>query len=229
MVSLVKSNTERLKSNPDCCYVKSFVPRLVPMPFFLSLHRLERFIVRATLMMLICVIGLWGAGVLNAPKKIPTFPHRQITLHRADGSTVPYTVEVATTESQKEYGLMFRHEPLPRDTGMLFLWDDEKIVNMWMKNTFIPLDMLFVGSDGAIVKILRNTEPLSLNILSSDQPVRAVIELNAGEVKRLDVQVGDKIPGLYSLAVSSENHGIEQRPFLVKRLLGAVDFAMSVA
>src|SRR5580704_15354318 len=135
-----------------------------------------------TLLVLAAVIlFFWRevAGEQNAADA-PSFPRASMTVQRADGKKFSFDIEVATTPEQETYGLMFRRS-LPRDAGMLFLWPEDRMVIMWMKNTFISLDMLYVGSDGVITKIITNAEPLSLTPLSSDAPVRAVIEINAGE------------------------------------------------
>ncbi len=87
---------------------------------------------------------------------------------------------------------MFRRS-MPSDAGMLFIWPADQIVMMWMKNTYVALDMLYVRHDGTIAKIITNAVPLDLTPLSSDEPVRAVIELNAGEATRRGLKPGDKV------------------------------------
>ncbi|MBQ7660220.1 MAG: DUF192 domain-containing protein [Alphaproteobacteria bacterium] len=108
---------------------------------------------------------------------------------------VVYNVEVADTLKKLQKGLMFRNH-LPSNQGMLFLFDNQHLqpVAMWMKNTYISLDMLFIGKNKTIVAIVQNTEPLSLKIISPTREyVSAVLELNAGEVKKHAIQVGDKV------------------------------------
>jgi len=148
------------------------------------------------LLLAVMILFFWRevAGEQTATDA-PSFPRASVTLQRADGKTFPMDVEVATTPEQETYGLMFRHS-LPRDAGMLFLWPNDQMIMMWMKNTFIPLDMLFVRHDGTIAKIVTNAEPLSLTPLPSDGPVRAVVEINAGEAARRGLNPGDKV--LYS-------------------------------
>jgi len=102
-----------------------------------------------------------------------------------------FVVELAQTLGQREQGLMER-KSLPLNTGMLFLFDNTEIQHMWMKNTFIPLDMLFADKDGRIVAITRNTEPQSRKIISSHVPARYVLELRAGTAARLVIKVGDR-------------------------------------
>jgi uncharacterized membrane protein (UPF0127 family) len=89
-------------------------------------------------------------------------------------------------------GLMFRRS-VPAGSGMLFDWGNEREMAMWMKNTLIPLDMLFINGDGTIRAIAENTVPESLAPISSHGPVRAALELAAGTAVQLDIRVGDKV------------------------------------
>ncbi|MER0238383.1 DUF192 domain-containing protein [Fulvimarina sp. MAC8] len=100
--------------------------------------------------------------------------------------------EIADTEEERRTGLMFREE-MAEDAGMLFEFGMTREVSMWMKNTLIPLDMLFIEEDGTILSIARNTKPLSLDVIPSGGPVRYVLELNGGAAKRLGVEPGDKV------------------------------------
>jgi uncharacterized membrane protein (UPF0127 family) len=103
-----------------------------------------------------------------------------------------FTVELATTPAQMELGLMYR-ESLPADAGMLFVYPDDEIVAFWMKNTLIPLDMLFIGADGHIRRIAERTVPLSTTPISSVDPIRAVLEINGGTSARLGIKPGDVV------------------------------------
>ena len=78
-------------------------------------------------------------------------------------------------------------ESLPRDSGMLFKFDSPRIASMWMKNTYIPLDIVFARQDGSVSSISRDTVPLTLNSHGSTEPVRYVLELNAGTARRLEI------------------------------------------
>lgn len=109
-----------------------------------------------------------------------------------DSRSHAFDVEIADTPEKSKIGLMFRNH-LDNDKGMLFLLPEKQPMYMWMKNTYIPLDMLFFEQDGKIVKIIPDTTPLSLQILPSDIPVAGVLEVNAGTAKRLDITVGDYI------------------------------------
>lgn len=115
-----------------------------------------------------------------------------LTITNSDGKDFLYNVEVARTPSQKKRGLMFR-DSMPEDEGMLFIYMPEKVAAMWMRNTILALDMLFIDKNGMIVTIADNTVPYSLNRISSGQPVRAVLELNAGQTKKNNLNVGDKV------------------------------------
>jgi uncharacterized membrane protein (UPF0127 family) len=103
-----------------------------------------------------------------------------------------FSVEVARTEDQRETGLMYRRS-LPEDGGMLFNFHIEEIVTMWMKNTYIPLDMIFVSRRGAVVSVAENAQPLSERTISSGRPAYAVIEVNAGTARRIGLAAGDKV------------------------------------
>jgi uncharacterized membrane protein (UPF0127 family) len=103
-----------------------------------------------------------------------------------------FSVEMATTEEEKTTGLMYRKE-LPDGKGMLFDFSPEQQVSMWMKNTYIPLDMIFIRADGRILRIAENTEPLSTKIISSGGPAKGVLEVIAGTAQKYGIQPGDRV------------------------------------
>ena len=103
-----------------------------------------------------------------------------------------FSVEFAATDEERERGLMFRKE-LPDGHGMLFDFKADRDVAMWMKNTLIPLDMIFIRSDGRISNIAESTEPMSTRIIPSRGAVRAVLEVPGGTAKRLGIKVGDRV------------------------------------
>ena len=103
-----------------------------------------------------------------------------------------FSVEMATTEQEKETGLMYRKE-LPEGKGMLFDFSPEQQVSMWMKNTYIPLDMIFIRADGRILRIAENTEPLSTSIIPSGGPAKGVLEVIAGTAKKYGIAPGDRV------------------------------------
>lgn len=103
-----------------------------------------------------------------------------------------FSVELALNEAQRVQGLQGRRR-LAAGTGMLFDFQGTGPVMMWMKDTFVPLDMLFIDSRGRIVNIAEHTVPLSLTAIRSAGPVRAVLELNAGTAARLGIRPGDRV------------------------------------
>jgi len=109
-----------------------------------------------------------------------------------DGASKSFQVEVARNDADRAQGLMFRRS-MPPDHGMLFDFSRVEPVSMWMQNTYLPLDMLFIRADGTIARIAANTEPLSTRTIASGEPVLAVLELNAGTASRLGIKVGDHV------------------------------------
>jgi hypothetical protein len=103
-----------------------------------------------------------------------------------------FAVEMATTEADREKGLMFRKE-LPEGRGMLFDFDREQEVGFWMQNTYIPLDMIFIQGDGRILRIEESTQPLSTKLIPSNGPVRAVLEVIGGTAEKLGIAPGDRV------------------------------------
>ncbi len=114
-----------------------------------------------------------------------------LTIHTATGA-VTFQIELAVTPESRRRGLMFR-ESMPRNEGMLFVYENTKAVSMWMKDTLIPLDMLFISATGEIIRIEANTEPLSLRSIHSGEPVRAVLELGGGAAEEFGIQPGDRV------------------------------------
>jgi hypothetical protein len=103
-----------------------------------------------------------------------------------------FAVELATTEAQREKGLMFRKE-LPEGQGMLFDFHRDQEVAFWMENTYIPLDMIFIQGDGRILRIAANTEPLSTRLIPSNGQVRAVLEVAGGTAEKFGIAAGDRV------------------------------------
>ena len=103
-----------------------------------------------------------------------------------------FSVELATTEEEKTTGLMFRKE-LADGRGMLFDFSPPKEVSMWMKNTFISLDMIFIRADGRILRIAENTEPQSTRIIPSRGLAKGVLEVIAGTAKKYGIEPGDRV------------------------------------
>src|SRR5919107_6243484 len=108
------------------------------------------------------------------------------------GQRQGFQVEVARNDADRAQGLMFRRS-MPADRGMLFDFGRVAPVAMWMQNTYLPLDMLFIRADGTIARIAPNTEPLSTRTIPSGEPVLAVLELNAGTATKLGIKAGDRV------------------------------------
>lgn len=103
-----------------------------------------------------------------------------------------FKVELARTPDQMARGLMFRRQ-MPADQGMLFIFPEDKVASFWMKNTILPLDMLFIRADGTIVGIHPMAEPYSEKQISSGKPVRMVLEILGGQAARQGIATGDKV------------------------------------
>ena len=108
------------------------------------------------------------------------------------GGVHVFTVEIADTEAAREKGLMYR-KSLPPGQGMLFDFHSDQPVRFWMKNTYIPLDMIFIRSDGRIANIAENTTPMSEKEVPSAGPVRAVLEVSGGTARKLGIAPGDYV------------------------------------
>lgn len=115
---------------------------------------------------------------------------RRAAIETRDGAVHSFSVELALTPEEQRQGLMHRRD-LADDTGMLFFYQACARAAFWMKNTYIPLDMIFVAADGRIVRIARMTEPETLDIHDSGVPVNGVFEVNGGLTQRLGIEEGD--------------------------------------
>lgn len=115
---------------------------------------------------------------------------RELTIETKGGATHRFEVELALTPEEMQKGLMFRTE-LEADRGMLFFYPVCTPASFWMMNTLIPLDMIFIGADGRIVRVAQMTEPESLEIHESGEPVNGVLEVRGGLTERLGVGKGD--------------------------------------
>ena len=104
----------------------------------------------------------------------------------------PFSVEVARNDIDRAQGLMYRRSLAP-DRGMLFDFGRAEPLSMWMKNTYIPLDMIFIRPDGTIARVAENAEPLSTRVISSGEPVSAVLEVAGGTAARLGIKSGDRV------------------------------------
>lgn len=149
------------------------------------------------LALLLAVIGPLAPWPLAAQAESPvldlaSYPQDNIRVIAAGGRTHDFRVWIADTAERQRQGLMYVRD-LPSEQGMLFINDTSRVSSFWMKNTYIPLDMLFIDASGRIVEIFANTTPLSLEPVGSSKPVRAVLELRGGESARRGLRKGDQV------------------------------------
>ena len=137
---------------------------------------------------LILITILAGLGLANAQDSAAQEP---LAITGKSGRH-SFSVEVMRDDESRSRGLMFRRAMAP-EHGMLFDFQKVERVAMWMKNTYLPLDMLFIRADGTVARIAADTEPLSTRTIASGEPVLGVLELNAGTAARLGIHPGDKV------------------------------------
>ncbi|MDH3475594.1 MAG: DUF192 domain-containing protein [Rhodospirillales bacterium] len=148
---------------------------------------------RLSFLCLVLVLAPLAAGpAALAQSGLATFETDELVIETQDGARHGFEVELALDPQQQAQGLMFRRD-LASDAGMLFVYRPVRVVSMWMRNTVIPLDMIFIGEDGRIEKIVERTVPMSLKTISSDRPVRGVLELNGGTADRMRFAPGDRV------------------------------------
>lgn len=133
---------------------------------------------------LVCVAGVHGGEPVPA--------REELVLVSGAGKRFLFQVEIADSGAERRRGLMYR-EHLDETHGMLFLYRPARRVSIWMKNTPLPLDILFIDADGRIARIERNAVPLSEKAMSSGVPVRAVLEINGGMAEFLGIAAGDQV------------------------------------
>ncbi len=121
----------------------------------------------------------------------PAMRHDMLKIVTSSGEHT-FKVEIAETDEQKARGLMFRRS-LADDAGMLFPYSTDQEITMWMRNTYISLDMVFIRSDGIVHRIAKGTEPFSEAVIASNGAVRAVLEIRAGIADKIGLKPGDKI------------------------------------
>jgi uncharacterized membrane protein (UPF0127 family) len=126
----------------------------------------------------------------SAPAALAGAP--AVVVRTAAGRAVSFRVELARTEAERAQGLMYRQQLAP-DAGMLFLFEESSPLTFWMKNTFIPLDMIFIGSDRRIVGIVQNAEPRTLSGRHVDGSSQYVLEIGGGVSAKLGIAAGDEV------------------------------------
>ena len=133
-----------------------------------------------------------GLTLQEHSRKPQTLEKDSLSILSSEGKRYDYVVELAKTPSQQKIGMMFRHE-VPEGTGMLFLFPESKERSFWMKNTFVPLDLIFIRKDGVIHHIHPMAEEKSLTPILSNGPVSAVLEIAGGESQLLNLNIGDRV------------------------------------
>jgi uncharacterized membrane protein (UPF0127 family) len=132
-------------------------------------------------------LALWGVSACAQSSKLPVVEGRFLTT--AGGETSTFRLEVCANDAERAMGLMYRRS-LAQDAGMIFVFSDERVNSFWMKNTYIPLDMVFVGRDMKVVGILHDVPPLNQLPRSVEKPSMYVLEFAAGTMKRHGVVEG---------------------------------------
>jgi uncharacterized membrane protein (UPF0127 family) len=148
---------------------------------------------RRTLLALSAVLPLAATALAAEPTgPQPPLPKEKLVIVGHGGPEHVFDVEIALTEQQQEIGDMFRTS-IPEGTGMLFDWGYPRPSQMWMKNTLVSLDMMFINPDGTIRSIAERTTPRSLAVIDSHGPVRATLEVVGGTTSKLNIKVGDTV------------------------------------
>jgi hypothetical protein len=155
--------------------VKLSAPRLLLLLAFLS-----------------CSAGVQPAPAPQDLEPLSAFASTVLQIKTRQGNVHQFSVWLADRESRQEQGLMFVRQ-LPDHQGMLFTYAKDRTIAMWMKNTLIPLDMLFIRADGRVAHIAAQATPQSLSIIAAPEPVRAVLELAGGTAQQLGIVPGDQV------------------------------------
>jgi uncharacterized membrane protein (UPF0127 family) len=137
---------------------------------------------RVLLVALFCLCGTWASLTMADPLGV------QLT----NGKIHHFNVRIANNDQTREKGLM-GVKNLPEDQGMLFVFDDMTSAQFWMKDTLIPLDMVFIDGKGVVSSIHSKAKPLDLSVISSKEPVKAVLEIAGGVAEKLGINRGDQI------------------------------------
>jgi uncharacterized membrane protein (UPF0127 family) len=151
--------------------------------------------IRVPLFFLVLLVSLPACGAQSAsdfqPAQLRDFRRGEVSIERQGGRDT-FSVWLALTPAEQQQGLMWIRQ-LPRDAGMLFVLDPVRPMDMWMKNTYVSLDMLFFDATGRITRIHRRARTLSEDIISSGGTVSGVLEILAGEAERRGIREGDRI------------------------------------
>lgn len=137
----------------------------------------------------VIVLLSFSAHAQTIPEPLDRFPKALLSIYTADMHKHVFKIWVADTEPRREQGLMYI-KSLGADQGMLFVFDVPQKISMWMKNTYIPLDMVFIDERGRVESIVINATPMSEKIISSKGAAATVLELNGGETRKLNIHPG---------------------------------------
>lgn len=137
------------------------------------------------------LIGSFAVLILTAGTALAACRDDQVEL-RWSGGQARFTVEIADTDTTRSRGLMFR-ESLPRSAGMLFVYDSPRRATFWMKNTLIPLDMIFADESGRVKRVHANAKPHDLNTVDGGEGIKLVLEINGGLAARLGISAGAEL------------------------------------
>jgi len=144
----------------------------------------------AAIISIFTYFALQGPSIADGRAMILPVEQAPLVVATAKGEQ-PFRIEIADDDKERSAGLMFREE-MPDDHGMLFVFDQTREVGFWMKNTPMPLDLVFIGQDGKI-KAIRRGEPFSEALIAPDEPVRFVLELKAGTAEKAGIADGDVV------------------------------------
>ena len=139
----------------------------------------------------ILLLGIVPLLIVSANQALAQMPTGTAVIETAKG-TFQFTVERAETPNDRSRGLMYRRS-MPADHGMMFTWESDTNISMWMANTVLALDMVFIKSDGRVHRVHENAVPFSRENIPAGAPIRQVLELNAGTAERIGIKPGDKI------------------------------------
>ena len=157
------------------------------------MHRAVTFVRQCVFAVLFLILMPIGMAAENSTAHAPNFAATEIKLISGLGiAPITFSVRLAVTPRERAYGLMFS-PPLPVKTGMLFLFGDAQPRSFWMKNTPIPLDLVFFNAEGILVKVISNTKPYTLNLYNSGIAAKYVLEIGGGEAERIKLKMGMRL------------------------------------
>ena len=142
---------------------------------------------------ILILLALLQAGIAASEDDLDeAFDQGVMIIHASEHACYRFDIYIAENDTQRARGLMHVRS-LPESKGMIFIYDADRYMSMWMKNTFVPLDILFVRADGTVSSVAYDTEPQSLRSISSLEPVRVVLEINAGVAEKLSIDQYSRI------------------------------------